>query len=143
MSHTPPEPERGAGSAPPQVIQAKNGTLPGVLSVPGNTETPPRSPKAPLPPPGEGGRQRAKARQWQSKNSIPKSQNAHTLPIAFEPHPDSQKPAEETQRQVHGRIPFSLTFSHLYSLKDRVSKRPAQSKRGGSSSPAQTPKSSS
>lgn len=144
MSHTPAQPDRGAGSASTQMIQAKNGTLSGVLPVPGNMDSPPRSPKAP--PPAESGRQRVKARQWQSKNSIPKSQNAHALPIVFEPHPDSQKPlfpAEEMQRQVGGKIPFNLTFGHLYSSKDRINKRPAQSKRGGSSSLAQTPKSSS
>lgn len=146
MSHSPPQQDRGAPSASPQKIQAKNGTLPDILPVTGNMETPPRSPKLPPPPPGEGRRQRAKARLWQNKNSIPKSQNAHAQPFAFEPHPDSQKPplpAEETQRQVDRKIPFKLSFSHLYSSKDRINKRPAQSKRGSSSSVAQTPKSSS
>lgn len=145
MSHTPPQQNRGAASASPQTIQAKNGTLPNALPVPGNAETPPRSSK-PLPPPAEARKQRAKARQWPSKNSFPRSQKAHAQPSAFEPHPDSQKPAfpaEETQRQVDRRIPFTLTFSHLYSLKDKINRRPAQSKRGSSSSAAQTPKSSS
>lgn len=143
MNHAPPQQDRGAASAPPQMIQAKSGTLPDALPVPGNTETPPRSSK-PVPPPAEARKQRAKARQWPNRNSAHKSQNAHAQPVAVEPQPDSQKPAfpaEETQRQADRKIPFNLTFSHLYSLKDKIHKRPAQSKRGSSSSAAQTPKS--
>lgn len=135
MSHTPPQQDRGTGPASPQTIQAKNGTLPNAAPVPGNTEAPPRSPKPPSPPTGEGRRQRTKARQRQNKISIPKSLNAHVQAEQFEQHPDSQKPpfqAEDTQRQVDRKFPFNLTFSHLYSSKHKTSKRPAQSKRGNS-----------
>ncbi|GLD69402.1 uncharacterized protein AKAME5_002071500 [Lates japonicus] len=64
-------------------------------------------------------------------------------------HPHSQNQmvsVQEAHRQAEGRAPFTLTFSRLYNLKglkDKMSKLPAQSKRGSTSSPGQGHKSTS
>eukprot|EP00066_Takifugu_rubripes_P002562 XP_003964574.1 PREDICTED: protein FAM83G-like [Takifugu rubripes] len=140
LSPTPLQPDRGAGPPSPRTIQAPNGILPRVTD---NPESPGRPPKPP--PPGEGQRQTAKPRQRHAKTPIPQFQTSHTLAAAPRPHPDSQRPtfpAEETQRRVDGKTLLSSTFHHLYSLKEKINKLPAQSKRGSGSSSTKTRKSS-
>ncbi|TNM96778.1 hypothetical protein fugu_014934 [Takifugu bimaculatus] len=140
LSPTPLQQDRGAGPPSPRTIQAPNGILPRVTD---NPESPGRPPQPPLP--GEGQRQTAKPRQRHAKTPSPQSQTSHTLAAAPRPHPDSQRPtfpAEETQRRVDGKTLLSSTFHHFYSLKEKINKLPAQSKRGSGSSSTQTRKSS-
>lgn len=85
----------------------------------------------------------AKPRQRHAKAPNPQSQTSHALAAA--PLPDSQRPpfpAEETPRRVDGKTLLNSAFNHLCSLKEKINKLPAPSKRGSASSSPQTRKSS-
>nr|XP_046271640.1 serine-rich adhesin for platelets-like [Scatophagus argus] len=95
---------------------------------------------------------RAKAGQSPSQPPFPKPQASFLHTHANELlqlHPQTQNqtpPAQEAPCQVEGKGPFSFTLSRLYSLKglkDKMTKLPANSKRGNTSSPVQGRKSTS
>ncbi|KAM9843513.1 uncharacterized protein fam83ga isoform 2-T2 [Aulostomus maculatus] len=78
-----------------------------------------------------------RARAGQDQRSYLKHSNMQQL---F-PHSQSHTVStQETHRHLDGKLPFSVTFSRLYSLKglkDKMSKLPAHSKRSSTSSPVQ------
>ncbi|XP_029363450.1 uncharacterized protein LOC115046985 [Echeneis naucrates] len=87
----------------------------------------------------------SKARFEKSQNQIPGSKPEASL-LHSNLQSQNQTSVQEMHRQDDGRAPFSVTFSRLYSLKElkeKMSKLPAQNKRGSSSSTAQGRKSTS
>ncbi|XP_045930715.1 mucin-5AC-like [Micropterus dolomieu] len=154
-----------------QLNQAESKVLHSSFQVLDNTSSPCRPPSRPPPPVAVGavgcaaGRKKAeishsqqsllsrqpltaqgRARAGQSLNPFSKPQSSvfHTH-SNMQPHSQNQTvSAREAHCQEEGRAPFSFTFSRLYSLKglkDKMSKLPAQSKRGSTSSPVQGRKS--
>lgn len=89
---------------------------------------------------------RARVGQSQSEHSYVKPQSSFPLThsnIQSELRPHSQNQTvsvRKAHKQEEATSPFTITFGRLYSLKglkDKMSKLPAQSKRGGTSSPLQ------
>ncbi|XP_074511325.1 uncharacterized protein LOC141780132 [Sebastes fasciatus] len=93
-------------------------------------------------PPAAQGRTRAGQSQNQHPYPKPQASFLHThsnREEQLQPHSQKQTVSQrEAHWQEEGKAPFSFSFSKLYSLKglkDKMSKLPAQSKRGGASSP--------
>ncbi|XP_049416963.1 mucin-5AC-like [Epinephelus fuscoguttatus] len=155
-----------------QPNQTESKVLHGNFQVLDNTSSPRRPPSRPPPPVAAGrkqaevssGQQSLLSRQplaAQGRTRPGQSLNPHPYPKPqasflhthsnrgeqLQPHSQNQMVAQrETHWQEEARSPFSFTFSRLYNLKglkDKVSKLPAQSKRGSASSPGQGRKSTS
>ncbi|KAL7379270.1 hypothetical protein ABVT39_025205 [Epinephelus coioides] len=155
-----------------QPNQTESKVLHGNFQVLDNTSSPRRLPSRPPPPVAAGrkqaevspGQQSLLSRQplaAQGRTRPGQSLNPHPYPKPqasflhtqsnrgeqLQPHSQNQTVAQrETHWQEEARSPFSFTFSRLYNLKglkDKVSKLPAQSKRGSASSPGQGRKSTS
>lgn len=84
---------------------------------------------------------RTRAGQTQNPSPYPKPQGSFLLPRSNREAPlHSQTQNQAGSPQEEGNNPFSVTFSRLYSLKglkEKMSKLPAQSKRGSGSSHGQ------
>ncbi|XP_023252916.1 uncharacterized protein LOC111647534 isoform X1 [Seriola lalandi dorsalis] len=148
-----------------QPNQAENKVLHNSFQVLDNTSSPLRLPSRPPPPMAAGAVRSATWQKQgevyhnqqslfsqlpvaaQSRARFGQSQNQHTIPkpqasfLNSNSHSQNQTVSvREAHRQEAGRAPFTFSFSRLYSLKDlkdKMSKLPGPSMRGGTSFPGQ------
>ncbi|XP_069005822.1 protein FAM83G [Embiotoca jacksoni] len=140
------QPNQTALPGSPQVLDNNPHRPPPSPSLPGSAGSAPgrkqvsdsQQSLVPRQPPAAPSRTRDGPTQNQTASHKPQS------PFLFtqrHPQPRSQVlSAQEAHEQEDGKSPFSFSFSKLYSLKalkDKMSKLPAQSKRGSSSPPVQ------
>lgn len=147
--------------------QTQGKVLHGSLQVVDDTSSPRRPPSNPPPPLSAAlkqadvslSQQKPLSQQPPAAQCRAQNQHPHPKPHApflqthsnmqqqLNPLPQNQTvSAQEAHGQEEGKVPFSFTFSRLYSLKglkDKVSKLPTQSKRSSTSSPPKGHKSTS
>ncbi|XP_069566132.1 protein FAM83G [Brachyistius frenatus] len=140
------QPNQTALPGSPQVLDNNPHRPPPSPSLPGSAGSAPgrkqvsdsQQSLVPRQPPAAPSRTRDGPTQNQTASHKPQSPFLFTQ---LHPQPRSQVlSAQEAHEQEDGKSPFSFSFSKLYNLKglkDKMSKLPAQSKRGSSSPPVQ------